>query len=171
MHSFRMLQLFTALVVVTGFPIAVMAQTPEPTRLGAIEQEQAEKVKSLHPYELTAGERLMNKVEDLTVNGGLHWHQFLDSAYHGAGFTLGAGYMHHVSSYNLLDVRGSYSILGYKRVEAEFIAPRIFQRRGELSYSAATARRHRSPSTDSAPTARRTTGRTTCSRSRTCRGS
>jgi hypothetical protein len=75
----------------------------------------------------------MNKVEDITVNGGLHWHQFLDSAYHGAGFTLGAGYMHHVSPYNLLDVRGSYSILGYTRAEAEFIAPRIFQRRGELS--------------------------------------
>ena len=63
----------------------------------------------------------MNKVEDLTVNGGLHWHQFSQSAYHGAGFTFGAGYMHHVSPYNLVDVRGSYSILGYKRLEAEFI--------------------------------------------------
>jgi hypothetical protein len=33
----------------------------------------------------------------------------------------------------LLDVRASYSILGYTRAEAEFIAPRMFQRRGELS--------------------------------------
>jgi hypothetical protein len=38
-----------------------------------------------------------------------------------------------VSPFNLLDVRGSYSILGYKRLEAEFVAPRIFQRRGQLS--------------------------------------
>ena len=74
----------------------------------------------------------MNKVEDITVNGGLHWHPFFESAYYGGGFALGAGYMHHVSSYNLVDVRGSYSILGYKRAEAEFIAPRLFHRRGDL---------------------------------------
>src|SRR4029079_8408560 len=120
--------------IAVGSTTSVAAQqTPEPTRREIIEQAQAEKVKSLHPYELTRGERLMNKVEDLTVNGGLHWHQFFESANHGAGFTLGAGYMHHVSPYNLLDVRGSYSILGYQLFEAEFIAPRIFHRRGQLS--------------------------------------
>ena len=134
MRCHRVLALFTVLAIAVGSAPSVIAQqTPEATRIEAIEQAQAEKLKSLHPYELSMGERLMNKVEDLTVNGGLHWHQFLDSAYHGAGFTLGAGYMHHVSPFNLLDVRGSYSILGYKRLEAEFIAPRIFQRRGELS--------------------------------------
>jgi hypothetical protein len=128
------LALFIVLAIAVGSPPSAIAQqTPEPTRLEAIELAQAEKVKRLHPYDVSRGERLMNKVEDLTVNGGLHWHQFFDSAYHGAGFTLGAGYMHHVSPFNLLDVRGSYSILGYKRLEAEFIAPRIFQRRGQLS--------------------------------------
>ena len=30
-------------------------------------------------------------------------------------------------------MRGSYSLLGYKRAEAEFIAPRLFNRRGTLS--------------------------------------
>ena len=30
-------------------------------------------------------------------------------------------------------MRGSYTITGYKRVEAEFIAPRLFNRRGTLS--------------------------------------
>jgi len=134
MRCHRVLSLFIVLAIAVGSaPSAIAQQTPEPTRLEAIEQAQAEKVKSLHPYELSRGERLMNKVEDLTVNGGLHWHHFFDSAYHGAGFTLGAGYMHHVSPFNLLDVRGSYSILGYSRLEAEFIAPRIFQRRGQLS--------------------------------------
>jgi len=134
MRSHRVWALFTVLAIAVGSTTSVAAQqTPEPTRREIIEQAQAEKVKSLHPYELTRGERLMNKVEDLTVNSGLHWHQFFESANHGAGFTLGAGYMHHVSPYNLLDVRGSYSILGYQLLEAEFIAPRIFHRRGQLS--------------------------------------
>jgi len=132
MRYLRAFELFAVLAIAAG-STTVLAQTPEPTRREAIEQEQAEKVKTLQPYKLTTGERVMNKFEDITVNGGLHWHQFLDSAYHGAGLTLGAGYMHHVSPYNLLDVRASYSILGYTRVEAEFIAPRIFNRRGELS--------------------------------------
>ena len=61
------------------------------------------------------------------------WHPFFESAYSGGGFTLGAGYAHHVSPYNLLDVRGSYTLSGYKRAEAEFIAPRLFHRRGALS--------------------------------------
>src|SRR5262249_46319898 len=44
-----------------------------------------------------------------------------------------AGYMYHVSSFNSLDVRGSYSISSYKRAEAEFLALSLFHRRGELS--------------------------------------
>jgi Omp85 superfamily domain len=133
MRSFRIVALCVGLAIAYGVGSPALAQAPAPTREAEIEQEQAEKVKTLHPYVISTGERVMNKVEDITVNGGLHWHPFFDSAYHGAGFTLGAGYMHHVSPYNLLDVRGSYSILGYSRVEAEFIAPRLFQRRGELS--------------------------------------
>jgi hypothetical protein len=108
-------------------------QAQEPSRAGQIEQEQAEKTKTLHPYPVSTGERIMNKVEDITVNGGLHWHPFFDNAYRGGGFAIGAGYMHHVSSYNLLDVRGSYSIRNYKRAEVEFMAPRMFQRRATLS--------------------------------------
>ena len=52
----------------------------------------------------------MNKVEDITVNGGLHWHPFFENAYRGGGLRSGAGYMHPVSPYSLIDVRGSYSI-------------------------------------------------------------
>ena len=65
-------------------------------------------------------------------NGVPRWHPFFDSAYYGGGFTLGAGYAQHVSPYSLLDVRGSYTVLGYKRIEAEFTAPRLFRRRGSL---------------------------------------
>ena len=38
-----------------------------------------------------------------------------------------------MSAYNYIDLRGSYSILGYKRAEAEFVAPRLFDRRAHLS--------------------------------------
>ena len=38
-----------------------------------------------------------------------------------------------MSSYNTIDVRGSYTLTGYKRAEVEFLAPRIFNRRGSLS--------------------------------------
>jgi hypothetical protein len=46
---------------------------------------------------------------------------------------IGAGYVAHVSPYNFIDLRGNYTIHGYKRAEAEFVAPRLFKRRGELS--------------------------------------
>ena len=34
---------------------------------------------------------------------------------------------------NTVDLRGSYTLSGYKRLEAEFLAPRLFDRRGRLS--------------------------------------
>jgi outer membrane protein assembly factor BamA len=46
---------------------------------------------------------------------------------------MGIGYRRHVSAYNLVDVRGSFTPKGYKRVEAAFMAPRLFDRRGTLS--------------------------------------
>ena len=36
-------------------------------------------------------------------------------------------------SYSYVDIRGSYSIKSYKRAEIEFVSPRLFHRRGELS--------------------------------------
>ena len=131
MRICRVFTLLACVAVLVGYGRNVHAQ--EPSRAGEIEQEQAEKTKTLHPYPVSTGERIMNKVEDITVNGGLHWHPFFDNAYRGGGFALGVGYMHHVSSYNLLDVRGSYSIRNYKRAEVEFMAPRMFQRRAALS--------------------------------------
>jgi outer membrane protein assembly factor BamA len=63
----------------------------------------------------------------------MHWHPFFTSAYAGGGFTLGAGYATHVGSYNTIDFRGSWTPSGYLRAETEFIAPRLFDRRGRLS--------------------------------------
>jgi hypothetical protein len=127
-------RLFTVVALVAGAATSAIAQEPEATtREAAIEQAQAEKVKVLHPYVPGKIEGLLNRAEDILVNGVPRWHPFFESADYGGGITLGAGYAHHVSPYNLLDMRGSYTILGYKRIEAEFTAPRLFHRRGALS--------------------------------------
>jgi hypothetical protein len=127
--------ILTAVVALTvGAASAARAQTTEPaTRQAAIEQAQAEKTKTLHPYEVSRGERLMAKVDSI-LNGTVRkWHPFFESAYSGGGFALGAGYAGYVTPFNVLDVRGSYSVAGYKLAEAEFVAPRLFHRKGALS--------------------------------------
>jgi len=111
-----------------------LAQGPqEPTREAAIESAQAEKSQNLHPYKPGKMEALFNRAEDVLVNGVPRWHPFFDNAYYGGGFTLGVGYAHHVSPYSMVDVRGSYTIRGYKLFEAEYTSPRLFHRRGSLS--------------------------------------
>ena len=126
--------LFTLAALIVGTAASVVAQEAQPaTRAAAIEQEQAEKAGELQPYVPGRMEGLLNRAEDILVNGVPRWHPFFESAYYGGGFTLGAGYAHHVSPYSMIDVRGSYTVLGYKRFEAEFTSPRLFHRRGALS--------------------------------------
>jgi len=106
----------------------------EPTsRTAAIEQSEAERAKTLHPFRPDKVEATVNRVMDAALSSQTHWHPFWTSAYSGGGFTLGAGHASYVSAYNFIDVRGSWTFLNYKRIEAEFVAPRIFQRRGRLS--------------------------------------
>jgi hypothetical protein len=128
------IRLIAALGLAGCVSVNAAAQPPEPTtREAAIAEAQAEKVKTLHPYEITGAERLMAKAEAILAGGGMKWHPFFESAYRGGGFAFGAGYAHYVSPYNFIDVRGSYTLAGYKRAEVEFDAPRLFHRRGNLS--------------------------------------
>jgi hypothetical protein len=135
MHNSQkiMISAVVALLVVSSASEA-LAQAPEPaTREAEIEQEQAAKVQQLHAYEPGKMEALLNRAEDILVNGVPRVHPFFSNAYYGGGFTLGAGYAHFVSPFSMIDVRGSYTVRNYKRVEAEFTSPRLFQRRGSLS--------------------------------------
>lgn len=113
------------------------AETPQSadpgSRQAAIEQQQAAKDKSLHPYVPNKAERIFQRVDTILEGGTLRWHPFLENAYPGGGFTLGIGHATYVSGYNYFDIRGSYTITGYKRAEVEFVAPRLFNRRGKLS--------------------------------------
>jgi Omp85 superfamily domain len=122
----------------TGFIVLLLAasasaQTPDPdTRTSMLERAQAEKATQLYPYVPNRVEKYLGQAETILTTA-LKWHPFFDSAYSGGGFTLGAGYRRYVSSYNTVDVRGSITFSGYKRIEGEFLAPRLFDRRGVLS--------------------------------------
>ncbi len=134
MSAVGLFRMWVAVMVLAAGARSALAQGPDPdTRQVVIEEAQAEKVNTLHPYEPSKGERLITKLENVFVNPAETWHPFFENAYHGGGFAAGLGYMWHVSSYNYVDVRGSYSIKSYKRGEVEFVSPRLFDRRGELS--------------------------------------
>ena len=136
MDTRKVSRLCTPLMFVVVAAASARAQPPpqEPTtREAAIEQAQAEKSKNLHPYVPSAGERLMAKAQEVLSSSENNWHPYFESAYPGGGFAFGSGFARHVSPYNRIDLRGSYTIRGYKRAEGEFLAPRLFHRRGTLS--------------------------------------
>jgi hypothetical protein len=119
-----------------GAVVPASAQAPpagEETRAATIVAQQYEKAKHLKPYEPNKAEQWVKKLEEQFITGSLHWHPFFQNAYAGGGFTLGAGYLRHVGSYNTIDFRGSYTLSGYTRLETEFLAPRLFDRRAQLS--------------------------------------
>jgi hypothetical protein len=134
MGTDKVLRRCAPFAVVVVAVVSVHAQTPQPaTREATIEQAQAEKSQILHPYEPSPAERLMGKAQEFLSATENNWHPYFESAYPAGGFAFGSGFARHVSPYNKIDLRGSYTIRGYKRVEAEFLAPRLFHRRGSLS--------------------------------------
>jgi hypothetical protein len=107
---------------------------PQPTsRTALIEQQEDAKAAALTPAAQGKAERVVNDLSDIMLSGQMHWHPFWQSAYSGGGFTIGAGYMRFVSPYNTLDLRASITPSGYKRLEAQLLAPGLFGQRGTLS--------------------------------------
>jgi hypothetical protein len=135
MRAVDPVRIVASLVIFVAAPHMARAQgaPSSETRSSVVEQAQAEKLPTLHPYVPDKGERLMTRVEDIFVSPRETWHPFFENAYRGGGLAPGLGYMWHVSPYSYVDIRGSYSIKSYKRAEAEFVSPRLFHRRGELS--------------------------------------
>jgi surface antigen Omp85-like protein len=116
----------------TVAPAQSLPAGPE-TREKVIEDAAAAKAQDLQPYVVTTAEKVITRLERRFTDQMVTWHPFMESAYRGGGFAAGAGYIFHPSSYTSLDVRGSYSIHSYKLAEAEFISPRLFDRRAELT--------------------------------------
>ena len=108
--------------------------SPEaPSRAALIEQAEQAKLDALAPAAPGKAEAYVARISDTFLSGQMHWHAFWQNAYSGGGFTVGAGYLRHVSAYNFIDARFSVTPSGYKRIEAEFLAPELFARRGNLS--------------------------------------
>jgi hypothetical protein len=121
-----------ALMIALVLNARAHAQEAEPaTRAAVLEQAQAQKATQLKPYVPGTAEKYLNRAETMFVTG-MKWHPFFESAYSGGGFTVGAGYRSYVGSYNSVDLRGSLTPSGYKRLEGEFLAPRLFDRQGVL---------------------------------------
>jgi hypothetical protein len=112
---------------------AALAAQDAPTREHAIEEAEQAKAEQLAPAKAGKAEAYVARISDTFLSGQMHWHAFWQNAYSGGGFTVGAGYTRYVSSYNWVDVRGSITPSGYKRLEAQFFAPDLFKRRGTLS--------------------------------------
>jgi hypothetical protein len=112
---------------------AVPQDSTPGTRQAVIEQQQAIKEGELRPYTPNKGERIFEHIDTILEGGNLRWHPFFENAYSGGGFTLGVGHLTYLGGYNYIDLRGSYTLSNYKRLEAEFVAPRLFHRRGHLS--------------------------------------
>ena len=104
--------IITLLALTFGTVPARAADAQDVTSRAALIQE-AEKTKSesLRPAEPGKAEAYVARLSDAFLSGDMHWHAFWTNAYSGGGFTLGAGYLRHVSSYNLLDVRGSRDVV------------------------------------------------------------
>ncbi len=123
----------TAILLVTAGVAGARAQAPEPaTRTAAIEAAQAERATQLHPYVPNKAEKYLDYAETVLTTG-MRWHPYFENAYSGGGFTVGAGYRRFLGSYNNVDFRGSITPSGYKRLESEFLAPRLFRRQAMFS--------------------------------------
>jgi len=123
----------TFMVVCLAAPAGAQ-ESETTTRTSLIEQAQADKVATVAPYKPGTAERYLDYAENYLTSGQLHWHPFFTSAYSGGGFTAGAGYLQHLGSYSILDLRGSLTPSGYKRVEAAFTAPgAVFGQRMNLA--------------------------------------
>jgi hypothetical protein len=125
-----------AAVLTLSSPPAGFGQTvsaPEDTRAGQVESQQADKARTIAPYRPGRIEALVKKLDEHLMARHVRWHPFYGPAYHGAGVTVGAGYVFHTGDYDTLDVRAAISLNGSKRAEAEFHQPHLLQRRAALT--------------------------------------
>ena len=163
MCTVGMWRLFPVMALTAGLARAAGAQEPQaPTREAAIEQAQAEKAKTLHPYVPNKAERFAGQGRGHPDRRQAALHPFFESAYSGGGFTLGAGLR---ASREPATTRRRARQLHDLGLQAS--RGRVHRRRAcstaaaRCRSSAAGAKRRRSASTASGPTRRKTTARTT----------
>jgi outer membrane protein assembly factor BamA len=97
-----------------ALPVSSAAQE---SRAGIIAEQQAEKAKRLAPYVPGTAERVLTRLQRGLVMSPGGVYPYFDSAYSGAGFTLGAGYRSYYGDNSQWNLRGLYAITGSKLIE------------------------------------------------------
>ena len=87
------------------------------SREALIASKQAEKSAQLRRYEPEGAERFIRKVEHVFISQPSGLYPWFESVYSGGGFTLGAGYRQYYGDRTHADLKGLYSITGYKLIE------------------------------------------------------
>jgi len=92
---------------------------PEPaSRADSISQQQAEKAKTSQPSKPDKAEALVRRFEDMFLLDPAGFFPAFESVYRGGGLTLGGGYRRFYGDNTFWQVKGLYSVLNYKLVEA-----------------------------------------------------
>ena len=123
--------LFVALLVVCLAAKHAAAQTRE----DEIAKEQAEKARTVKPYEMNRAEQFFDQLEKGRWFFGVPrgWYATLGSVALGGGFAGGGGYRRYIGYDSYVDAGAMYSIRGYKKVEMSAHTPGHFSNRVDLS--------------------------------------
>lgn len=121
-----------ALALLMAIGLFAPPASGQETREEVIAAEQAEKARQTRGYRPSRVERIVDAIEsgkwlDPAVTHGVF--PTFESIFPGGGFSAGLGIRHFTGFASFVDVRGVYSLSGYKKVEARVMSPRNFDGR------------------------------------------
>lgn len=110
--------------------VAALALWPPPalaqdSRADVIAKTQAEKTGRLVPYDPPGAERVVTAIKEYFIDRPGGFYPAIGSVYAGGGFTLGVGVRQFSGDNTWLDVKGLYSVRGYKLVEIGMTSPTL----------------------------------------------
>jgi hypothetical protein len=109
--------------LVAGMLFAQSAPPAEPaSREEAIASEKARKAADSRPPERDRAEEIVLRAEKLFLVDPSGFFPYFDSVYQGGGLTLGAGYRRFYGDNTFWEVKGLYSVLNYKLIEAATVS-------------------------------------------------
>jgi hypothetical protein len=117
--STRLVRSLLALCLLSATAPAVA----QDTRAAVIGEEQAEKAKTLRPYEPNRAERLVTRATRNLLESPGGFYPSFGSVYSGGGFTVGAGYRRFYGDRAIWNAGGLYSIKNYKLLEVSTLSP------------------------------------------------
>ena len=112
--------------------------TSQETRAERIRQEQADKLRTVTPPELSGAEKIVHRLEDWGWLTGepRGVYPVLDSVYPGGGFAAGLGARKPFGDDGAISVIGAYSINNFWRAQTEVSMPSFASNRGRVSLRA-----------------------------------